>query len=90
MSISPSVFHALEKLIGSKLLVVIDRDFGYEAIVTAVSQHPPGLWMSEAEAVILRSSLANPLPQVASREKRSELFINLNSVLRIEVLHKQQ
>ncbi len=90
MSISPSVFHALEKLIGRKLLVVIDRDFGYEGIVTAVSQHPPGLWMSEAEAVILRSSLANPLPQVASREKRSELFINLNSVLRIEVLHKQQ
>ena len=90
MSISPSVFHALGKLIGRKLLVVIDRDFGYEGIVTAVSQHPPGLWMSEAEAVILRSSLANPLPQVASREKRSELFINLNSVLRIEVLHKQQ
>jgi len=80
----------LEKLIGRRLLVIIDKDFGYEGVMTAVSQHPPGLWMAEAEAVILRSSLANPLPQVASREKRSELFINLNSVLRIEVLHRQQ
>jgi small nuclear ribonucleoprotein (snRNP)-like protein len=90
MSITPSVFHMLEKLIGRRLLVIIDKDFGYEGVMTAVSQHPPGLWMAEAEAVILRSSLANPLPQVASREKRSELFINLNSVLRIEVLHRQQ
>lgn len=85
--ISPTVLHILERKIGRKILVVIDRDFGFEGVVSTVSQEPPGIWLSDAEAVIMRTTLASPLPQIVSREDRSELFINLNHVLRIEVLH---
>ena len=39
------------------------------------------------EALILRATIAQPIPQVAGREERSEIFIHLNSVQRIEILH---
>jgi hypothetical protein len=52
-----------------------------------VTHEPSGIWLSDAEAVVLRSTIAQPIPQVASREERSELFLHLNSVQRIEVLH---
>ena len=84
---SPTVLHILERNIGGKILVVIDREFGFEGVISTVSQEPPGIWLSNAEAVIMRTTLANPLPQIVSREDRSELFINLNHILRIEVLH---
>lgn len=85
--VNPTVFQILERMIGKKALVVVDRNLGYEGTVLTVSQSPPGIWLSSADAVVLRTTLANPLPQVISREDRSELFIHLNSVLRIEVLH---
>ena len=84
---SPTVLHILERNIGGKILVVIDRDFGFEGVISTVSQEPPGIWLSNAEAVVLRTTLANPLPQIVSREDRSELFINLNHIQRIEALH---
>jgi hypothetical protein len=84
---NPTVFQILEKMIGKRALVVVDRNLGYEGIVLTVSQDPPGIWLSSADAVVLRTTLANPLPQVISREDRSELFIHLNSVLRIEIQH---
>ncbi len=74
----------LEKLIGKRVLVVVERDFGYEGELVAISHHPPGLWLSEAEAIILRSTVVNPIPQVVSKEKKEELFLHLNSVLRLE------
>ena len=80
------VFHYIERHIGQKVLVVIERDFGFEGQLSAISKDPPGIWLSEATAAILRGTLANPLPQVVSREKKSDLFIHLNSVLRIEVI----
>lgn len=86
--ISPTVLQVLEKYSGKKVRVTLDRNFGFEGTVAAISQDPPGLWLSEAEAVIIRTTLANPLPQVVGREERSELFINLNSVQWIEVLHQ--
>lgn len=85
--INPSLFHILESKIGKRVLVVLDRSFGFEGIIATVSQDPPGLWLSDAEAVTLRSTLGNPLPQVTSRQDKSELFINLSHVLRVEVLH---
>lgn len=85
--VNPTVFQILERMIGKKALVVVDRNLGYEGTVLTVSESPPGIWLSGADAVVLRTTLANPLPQVISREDRSELFIHLNSVLRIEVLH---
>jgi hypothetical protein len=84
---NPTVFQMIEQKIGKRVLITLDRDFGYEGVLTAVSQEPPGVWLSDGEAVTFRSSLAQPLPQIASREERSELFINLNAVLKIEVLH---
>jgi hypothetical protein len=83
----PTVFQILERNMGHRLLVILERDYGFEGILAALTQDPPGIWLSNAEAVILRATIAQPIPQVATREKRSEIFINLNSVQRIEVLH---
>ena len=80
----PTLFHLLEKLVGKRVLVVVERDFGYEGELTVISHHPPGIWISEAEAIVLRSTIVNPVPQIVSKEKKHELFLNLNSVLRIE------
>ena len=84
---NPSVLQILEKNVGKKVRVILDRNFGFEGTIATILQDPPGLWLSNADAIILRTTLANPLPQVASREDRSELFINLNSVQRIEIIH---
>ena len=85
--VNPTVLQILEKYNGRRIRVVIERTFGFEGVVAAVSQDPPGLWLSDSEAVVIRTTLVNPLPQVVGREDRSEVFINLNSVQRIEVLH---
>jgi len=85
--VSPTVLQILEKYSGKRVRVVLERSFGFEGVVAAVSQDPPGMWLSDAEAVVIRTTLANPLPQVVGREDRSEIFINLGSVQRIEVLH---
>jgi len=85
-SISPTVFHFLEKNIGRRAVIILDRDFGYEGKIETVSHVPPGIWLSEAEAVVLRATLANPVPRIVSREKKSELFVHLNSVQRVEIL----
>jgi hypothetical protein len=74
----------LEKLVGKRVLVIVERDFGYEGELVVISHHPPGLWLSQAEAIVLRSTVVNPIPQVVNKEKKHELFIHLNSVLRIE------
>ena len=78
------MFHMLEKFVGKRVLVVVERDFGYEGELVAISHHPPGLWLSKAEAIVLRSTVVNPIPQVVSKEKKEELFLHLNSVLRLE------
>lgn len=85
--VNPTVLQILERYTGKKIRVVLDRNFGFEGTVATVSQEPAGIWLSNAEAVVIRNTLANPLPQVVSREDRSEIFINLSSVARIEVLH---
>jgi len=89
-AISPTVFHMFEKLIGKRVLAIIDRDFGFEGMLTAVSMNPSGIWLSDAEAVVLRSTLASPIPQVVSREKKRELFVHLDSVLRLETMTEGQ
>jgi small nuclear ribonucleoprotein (snRNP)-like protein len=80
------LFHMLEKLVGKRVLVEVERDFGYEGELVAISHHPPGLWLSEAEAIVLRSTVVNPIPQVVSKEKKEELFLHLNSVQRLEAV----
>ncbi len=82
-----SIFHMLERNVGKKIRVILDPAYGFEGTLTAVTHDPSGIWLSDAEAVVLRSTIAQPIPQVASREERSELFLHLNSVQRIEVLH---
>ena len=83
----PSIFYMLEQNVGRRALVVLDQTYGFEGVIAAVTLEPPGVWLSDAEAVILRATIAQPIPQVAAREKRSEIFINLNSANRIEILH---
>ena len=83
----PSIFHMLERNLGKKIRVILDPAYGFEGVLTAVTHEPSGIWLSEAEAIVLRSTIAQPIPQVTSREERSELFLHLNSVQRIEVIH---
>lgn len=86
-SLPPTIFHMLEKSLGKKIRVILDSSYGFEGSLAAITREPPGIWLSDAEAVILRATIAQPIPQVASREERSEIFVHLNSVQRIEVLH---
>jgi len=84
-----TVFHMLERHLGKKIHVILDPSYGVEGTLVAVTREPPGIWLSNAMATVLRATIAQPIPQVASREERSEIFINLNSVQRIEVLHEK-
>ena len=86
----PTVFHMLERNIGRRIVAILDPSYGFEGTLAAVTREPPGIWLSEAEVVTLRSTIAQPIPKVVSREKRSEILINLNSVRRIEVLHRSE
>ena len=85
-----SIFHMLERNVGKKIRVIVDPAYGFEGTLVAVTHEPSGIWLSDAEAIVLRSTIAQPIPQVASREERSELFLHLNSVQRLEVLHAPQ
>ena len=83
----PSIYNMLERNIGKRVRAVLDPAYGFEGTLTAVTDQPSGIWLTDADAIVLRSTIAQPIPQVASREERSELFLHLNSVQRIEVLH---
>ena len=83
----PSIFHMLERNVGKKIRIILDPAYGFEGTLIAVTGEPAGIWLSDAEAIVLRSTMAQPIPQVASREDRSEIFLNLHSVQRIEILH---
>jgi hypothetical protein len=85
--IPPTIFHMLEKNLGERIRVILDPSYGFEGTLAAVTREPAGIWLSDAEAIILRATIAQPIPQVAGREERSEIFIHVNSVQRIEVLH---
>ncbi|MDH5481351.1 MAG: hypothetical protein OEY22_00520 [Candidatus Bathyarchaeota archaeon] len=86
-NLPPTIFHMLEKNLGKQIRVILDPSYGFEGILVAVTREPAGIWLSNAEAVILRATIAQPIPQVASREERSEIFVHLNSVQRLEVMH---
>lgn len=83
----PSIFHMLERNVGKKIRVILDPSYGFDGVLISVTAEPAGIWLSDAEAIVLRSTMAQPMPQVASREERNEIFLNLHSVQRIEVLH---
>ncbi len=83
-SVSPTVYHMLDRMVGRRILVVIDRDFGYEGKLTVVSHNPPGIWIVDSEAVILRSTVVSPIPQVVTREAKGEIFLHLDAVQRLE------
>lgn len=85
-SVSPTVFHMLERLVGKKVLAVINRDFGYEGRLAVVSHEPPGVWLSDSEAVILRSTVVSPIPQVVNREPKGETFLHLDAIQRLETI----
>ena len=87
-SLPPSIFHMLERNVGKRVLVVLGQTHGLEGELVAVTHEPPGIWLSNAEAVVLRATIAQPIPQVTARMEKSEILINLNSIQRIEVLHK--
>jgi hypothetical protein len=77
--IPPTIFHMLEKNVGREIRIIIDPTYGFEGMLVAVTHEPPGIWLSDAEAIILRSTIAQPIPRVTSREEKSEIFVHLNS-----------
>lgn len=83
-SVPPTVYHMLERLVGKRVLAVINRDFGYEGKLTVVSHEPPGIWLTESEAVILRSTAVSPIPQIVNRETKGDTFLHLDAVQRLE------
>ncbi len=85
----PSVFHILERQIGRRIVAILDPSYGFEGTLAAVTREPPGIWLSDADIITLRTTIAQPVPQIVSREDRSEVFVNLSSVQRIEVLHEK-
>lgn len=85
----PSVLQILERQIGKRIVAILDPSYGFEGTLAAVTLEPPGIWLSDADIVTLRTTIAQPVPQIVSREDRSEVFVNLNSVQRIEVLHEK-
>lgn len=89
-SLPPTVFHMLEKNVGRRVAVILDPSYGFEGKLVAVTHDPAGIWLSDADAIILRATIAQPIPQVVGKENRSEVFINLSAVQRIEVLHKSK
>ncbi len=68
-SVNPTIFHMLERLVGKRVLAVINRDFGYEGLLAVVSHEPPGVWLTESEAVILRSTVVSPIPQIVTIQR---------------------
>jgi hypothetical protein len=84
--IPPSIVHMLERSVGKRIRIIIDPAYGFEGILVAVALKPTGIWISEVEAIVLRATIAQPIPQVASREERGDIFLHLNSIQRIEVL----
>lgn len=86
----PTVLQMLERNIGRKIIAILDPSYGFEGKLVAVTHAPPGIWLSNADAIIMRATIAQPIPQVVGKEHRSEVFIHLNSVQRIEVLHKTE
>ncbi len=80
----------LERNVGRRIVAILDPSYGFEGTLAAVTREPPGIWLSDADVITLRATIAQPIPQVVSKEKRSEIFINLGSVRRIEVLHRSE
>ncbi len=74
----------LERLVGKKIQATISRDFGYEGRLTVVSHQPPGIWLTDSEAIILRSTIVSPIPQVVNREPKGDIFLHLDAIQRLE------
>jgi hypothetical protein len=89
-NLPPSVFQMLERNIGKKIRVTMEPAYGYEGTLEAVTQDPAGVWLSEVDAIVLRSTLAQPIPQVASSEEAGDLYLNLKTIQRVEVLQQTQ
>jgi len=88
-NVPPTIFHMLEKNLGEDIRVILDPSYGFEGTLMAVTRDPPGIWLSNTDAVIMRATIAQPIPQVVAKEDRSEIFLNLKNIQRIEVLHKK-
>lgn len=85
-NLPPSILQMLERNVGKRIRAIVDPAYGFEGTLVAVTDAPSGIWLSEAEALVLRATIAQPIPQVASREERGDLFLNLSSVQRMEIL----
>jgi len=89
-NLPPSTFQMLERNVGKKIRVIIEPAYGFEGTLVAVTQDPAGIWLSEVDTIVLRATLAQPIPQVSSREETNDVYLNLKTVQRIEILQQTQ
>ncbi|MCL2642140.1 MAG: hypothetical protein FWD52_01290 [Candidatus Bathyarchaeota archaeon] len=68
----------------------MDSNYGFEGVLEAITQEPAGIWLSEVDAIVLRSTLVQPIPQVASREESGDIYLPLSAVQRVEILQQTQ
>jgi small nuclear ribonucleoprotein (snRNP)-like protein len=80
-----SAIGLLSECVGKKIRIIVKDNFGYEGVLSAVSDSPPSLFLSDADAVVVRTTIADPVPRVVSKERRSSIFVNLDAILRIEI-----
>jgi len=87
-NLPPSAFQIFERNVGKKIRVIIDSTYGFEGTLEAIIQDPAGIWLTEVDAIVLRATLAQPIPQVVSREETNEVYLSLKTIQRIEVLQQ--
>ncbi|WXG45749.1 MAG: hypothetical protein WED05_03525 [Candidatus Atabeyarchaeum deiterrae] len=80
-----SAIGLLSECVGKRIRVIVKDNFGYEGTLSALSDSPPSLFLADAEAFVIRTTIADPVPRIVSKERRSSIFVNLDSVLRIEI-----
>jgi hypothetical protein len=47
----------LERNVGKKIRVILDPAYGFEGTLSAVTHEPSGIWLSDAEAIVLSQQL---------------------------------
>lgn len=80
-----SILDMLRRNMGRRILAVMNERYGLEGTLVAVSEEPAGFWLSNVSQVPLQRSVSYDIPPIIHDEERGEIFINLKSVLKVEI-----
>lgn len=82
-------FNKLSKLKGEKLRIFLNENYGYEGFLKDITMEPLGIWLEEVELIVFQGSIANPVPEISKRKDHGNTFINLESIMRFEVIEEE-